>query len=357
MFLVREEVARIHLTVIHIGQQRCIAEQEHRSGDEPVAEIAERSGECGLCQLDPFQITVQGAREQDTECRAAADDDRRHENTEHSGKPLVHRMLDIRRRVHGRSRSGACIIAEQPSCDAIAECLLYRVAERPARRLLNTECGVEDKAEHIGNPLSVRHEHDERKDDIGECHEGNDVGRDGGQSFDAAEDNERRKDHEHCPDTERRERGLTAERPRDGVALYHAVNDAVAENDRDRKEDGEHAGVQPSSHVVCGTSAKRCSILVSHTEHLREYRLTEHDGHTEDGRYPHPKDRAGTARGERRCNADETARTDFAADGRAERAECTDACRVAAGLPEIRYKLGEVPYLRHAEADRVENTA
>ena len=266
-------------------------------------------------------------------------------------------MLDIRRRVHGRSCPRTCIVAEQTSCNTVAERLLHRVAECTARRLLHAEGGVKDEADHVDDPFGVRHEYDERKDDIGERHEGNDVGRDGGQPFDAAEDNERRKDHEHCPDTERRERGLTAERPRDGVALYHTVNDAIAENDRDRKEDGEHAGVQPSSHVVCGTSAKRRSVLVSHAEHLREHRLAEHDGHTEDGRYPHPKDRAGTSRGERRCNTDETARTDFAADGRTECAECTDACRIAAGLPEIRYKLGEVPYLRHAEADRVENTA
>ena len=97
-------------------------------------------------------------------------------------------MLDVCGSVHGRCCAGTGIVAEQPTCYTITECFLHTVAEHAACRLLNAEGRINDEPKHIGNPLSVCHKNNQSKNDVCECHKGNNIGSDRRQAFNSAED-------------------------------------------------------------------------------------------------------------------------------------------------------------------------
>ena len=160
----------------------------------------------------------------------------------------------------------------------------------------------------------MRYEYDQSEDDIGERHKGDDIGSDGREALDPAEDDKPHEHDEHGPDGKRRKRCLPAERAGNGVALHHAVDNAVAEDDGDREEHGQNLCIQPAPHIVGRAAAEGGAVFILHAEDLGEHRFAEHDGHAENRRDPHPEDRAGAARGKCCCDTDQAAGTDLAAD-------------------------------------------
>ena len=207
------------------------------------------------------------------------------------------RSLDIGLCVRVGSRTHTGFIGEEAALCALRNGFLQRSADSAADDGLRHKCILEDHAEGGGEIGDAGKENDYTADEEETCHNGNDLFGDGGETLNAAEEDDSADDNEnktHDPSGDA-ESGLHS--GTDGVGLNHAAEEAEGEDDGNCEEackELAEAALECAGDVVNG-AALDVAVFVGFAGFESEGSLSIDGGHTEEGDNPHPEDGTGAA--------------------------------------------------------------
>ena len=219
------------------------------------------------------------------------------------------------RRVGCRAHAG--LVGVQAALDAPH----HAGAGEAAEDGLEVKCGPEDILEYSAEAGDMRENHNEGDDHVQHAHHGHEDLGHFGEPLAAAEDADAEQDREHAADDHRHVHRETGDLKRllieaealEGalrvVGREHVVAHHIGEDQDNGEDHTQPALAQALLHIV-GRAAIAAAVAVALLVDLGEGGLHKRGGAAEDGRDPHPEDRARAAEADGRRDAHDVARAD-----------------------------------------------
>ena len=323
-----EQVLKGFFPVIFPAEDGGIGEQHDADGNHVAAHGADKAFKGRDGQGDAFQRhavgigDAQDAGRGNDQARNGADDDGIEERARHVDVALADRII----RVGSSRRDGrgahAGFVGETAAGDAVADGV-HNTHGNGAQDTAADGFGIkghdEDLVQAVGNGGNIAEDAGQATCHVEDGHGGNQDGRNAGNGFDAAQDDDQGQDGQaHAGDHDGNLKGLI-QRGRNGVGLGQ-VADAEG---RQHSEEGEQeaqdlAGVlvlEAILHGVHGT-AGHFALDVDFPILDGEHAFAELARQAEAGGNPHPDQGAGAAGEHGRRHADDVARADGGRQGR-----------------------------------------
>ena len=229
------------------------------------------------------------------------------------------------------------LIGKHPPLAPLGNGLLDGDTRRAARDGLAAESEAENRREHGADAADMGKEHDQRADDVQHRHERHDPLGDSGNALQAADDDQRREDHQHNAAGQRNhahaahgsshaaeERGFHIQD--DLIDLPHIADAEGCQNgkngEQNRKDAADGLAVLPAAQTVfqiVHRTSRPLALTVAAAVVDAQHIFGEIGHHPEKGRNPHPEHRAGAADDDGCRHAGDIAGADGGGEGRTQR--------------------------------------
>ena len=360
--LCTEEIFPCFGAVVRPAENRGKGKEEHSDCHELFTDVSEREHrvKCACNERSVARTAgsragckIVNTRSQHDERGQRANDNGICKDFKDAPHTLLDRLSDVRVRVHHNRRTKTCFVREYAALKALRHGLVNHgfehITAHTADRRDRGKSILEDGAERGENVGVVLPYDDERTENKGDDHEGNDLFGKRRNAAQTAEDNPRGKNDDHNTDENGIERNafknLDVRKRADLKSALNVQNDLVdlphradAERSKDRKA-GEQNGKDLADPLTAFFRAETVAQIVHRaarplvlfvptsvidTEHV----FGEVRHHSEKRRYPHPKDRTCAARADRRRDARDVTGADRCGKRRAERLEGRDRAQI-----------------------------
>ena len=256
-----------------------------------------------LRHLDAAQIRVVRhlCQQHDKRC-GRTHDNRIHKHAQHLNQALRCRVLHVGRSGGIRRGTLAGFVGEQAAFDAEHHALRNQTAQQAAAGRFERERVFKNQADYAWNFAEVGGNHIQRHADIHQRHHRHNRFGHASHTFNAAENNRSGSNHQnrrnavfvvvphffgHAVHRGHARRRLDSLHNR--VGLNRVIHEAEAENQADRKQDGQPALVQAVGNIIRRAAAEQAGFLVAHFINLRQGGFGKGGTHADQRRYPHPK--------------------------------------------------------------------